>query len=500
MRSSILLVLPALVLLTAALAAAAPPVVKALKTATAPVLDGKLDDAVWQQGEWSGNFTLLGEGLKPAAAQTRFQVAFDQQNLYFGVELIEPQMDKLIARETRRDGRVHADDVLEIMVVPNSARLDYYHFSVNPLGTRYDAELRQGGNVRTTEWDANWQAKTAQGPESWTVEVAIAFVELGLTALRVPESAGGLGRPLIDGVLAASVLGRGWLLEPFVDCALAAAAALAHAPAGLLTLLRGGAPADDPPPNLASERTEEYVVELRDPLRVLRTHAGPLRDEHGAVEGRILTAEDITTSWVMQRRLTQAQRLESLARLAGGVGHDLNDLLGTISGFGALLRERTPADDPRQEAIAEILDGSRLVHCHAYRQDEMFALMRLAPQPKVEKSKLRGIETDDISPVLPLPPVPAAFKDGQDYLVTELLFSLTTREGRFTWRALVEVETKPFNAVDEQFAFEYGEGERTLAYWLTDNWDFLSHECHEIGRTPSQTMPVVFQRFRLLYP
>ena len=58
------------------------------------------------------------------------------------------------------------------------------------------------------------------------------FVELGLTALRVPESAGGLGRPLIDGVLAASVLGRGWLLEPFVDCALAAAAALAHAPAG----------------------------------------------------------------------------------------------------------------------------------------------------------------------------------------------------------------------------------------------------------------------------
>ena len=132
---------------------------------------------------------------------------------------------------------------------------------------------------------------------------------------------------------------------------------LAHAPAGLLTLLRGGAPADDPPPNLASERTEEYVVELRDPLRVLRTHAGPLRDEHGAVEGRILTAEDITTSWVMQRRLTQAQRLESLARLAGGVGHDLNDLLGTISGFGALLRERTPADDPRQEAIAEILDA-----------------------------------------------------------------------------------------------------------------------------------------------
>jgi len=57
------------------------------------------------------------------------------------------------------------------------------------------------------------------------------FAGLGLTALAVPEEAGGLGRPLIDGVLVAQSLGRGWLLEPFVDCALAAASALAGLPA-----------------------------------------------------------------------------------------------------------------------------------------------------------------------------------------------------------------------------------------------------------------------------
>ena len=54
------------------------------------------------------------------------------------------------------------------------------------------------------------------------------FAQLGLTSLLVPEDAGGLGRPLIDGVLVAQTLGRGWLLEPFVDCALAAVAALAR--------------------------------------------------------------------------------------------------------------------------------------------------------------------------------------------------------------------------------------------------------------------------------
>ena len=65
-----------------------------------PALDGKLDDAVWQQGQWYGNFTLLGEGAKPATAQTRFKVAFDDQKLYLAAELLdrwapEPDADHL---------------------------------------------------------------------------------------------------------------------------------------------------------------------------------------------------------------------------------------------------------------------------------------------------------------------------------------------------------------------------------------------------------------------
>jgi uncharacterized protein YhfF len=65
---------------------------------------------------------------------------------------------------------------------------------------------------------------------------------------------------------------------------------------------------------------------------------------------------------------------------------------------------------------------------------------------------------------------------------------------------VTEVQIKPFNAVDEQFAFEYGEGERTLADWRRDNWDYLARWCTEIGREPSETMPLGCQRFRLLYP
>jgi uncharacterized protein YhfF len=62
------------------------------------------------------------------------------------------------------------------------------------------------------------------------------------------------------------------------------------------------------------------------------------------------------------------------------------------------------------------------------------------------------------------------------------------------------IEIKPFNAVDEQFAFEYGEGKRTLADWRSANWDYLTRWCAEIGRAPSETMPLGCQHFRLLYP
>jgi len=59
-----------------------------------------------------------------------------------------------------------------------------------------------------------------------------ALAQLGVTALCVPEDAGGLGRPLIDAALVVQTLGGGWLLEPYIDSALAAATVLAGLPAG----------------------------------------------------------------------------------------------------------------------------------------------------------------------------------------------------------------------------------------------------------------------------
>jgi alkylation response protein AidB-like acyl-CoA dehydrogenase len=70
---------------------------------------------------------------------------------------------------------------------------------------------------------AQLAADAGAAPTTWRE-----LVDLGLAALVVPEANGGLGRPLVDAALVAQALGRGWLLDPFIDSAIAAAVTLAR--------------------------------------------------------------------------------------------------------------------------------------------------------------------------------------------------------------------------------------------------------------------------------
>jgi uncharacterized protein YhfF len=65
---------------------------------------------------------------------------------------------------------------------------------------------------------------------------------------------------------------------------------------------------------------------------------------------------------------------------------------------------------------------------------------------------------------------------------------------------LTEVETRPFNAIDDAFAYDYGEGDRSLAWWRREMGEYYAAQCRALGRRPVEDMPVVCLRFRLLYP
>jgi uncharacterized protein YhfF len=62
------------------------------------------------------------------------------------------------------------------------------------------------------------------------------------------------------------------------------------------------------------------------------------------------------------------------------------------------------------------------------------------------------------------------------------------------------VYIEPFNLVDEEQAYAEGEGDRSLAYWREAHWDYFTRRCEVLGREPSEHMPVVCERFRVVKP
>ncbi|MCC6614846.1 MAG: ASCH domain-containing protein [Anaerolineae bacterium] len=62
-----------------------------------------------------------------------------------------------------------------------------------------------------------------------------------------------------------------------------------------------------------------------------------------------------------------------------------------------------------------------------------------------------------------------------------------------------EIRVRPFDQVEAEFAYDEGEGDRSLAYWRDAHWRFFTRECTAIGRTPQEDMPVVCERFRVVF-
>jgi len=62
------------------------------------------------------------------------------------------------------------------------------------------------------------------------------------------------------------------------------------------------------------------------------------------------------------------------------------------------------------------------------------------------------------------------------------------------------VDVVAFDAVDEEFAYREGEGDRTLEYWRRVHWDYFTRELAAFGLEPSPNMPVVCERFDVVYP
>ncbi len=92
--------------------------------------------------------------------------------------------------------------------------------------------------------------------------------------------------------------------------------------------------------------------------RLIEWHTTTLQDADGKVAGVLSVGQDITERTHLESQLRQAQKMEAVGRLAGGVAHDFNTLLGSIFGYSEMVLDRLPEDHPQRRAIEQIHRGA----------------------------------------------------------------------------------------------------------------------------------------------
>ncbi len=125
----------------------------------------------------------------------------------------------------------------------------------------------------------------------------------------------------------------------------------------------------------------------------------------------LLHFQDITERKQLEVRLQQAQKMEAVGRLAGGVAHDFNNVLTAIFGYVDLLRDEIPAGSTAQQDLAEVRKASERAasltkQLLAFSRQQVLEPVVLQPNALVEdfEKMLRRLIGEDVELRLALAP------------------------------------------------------------------------------------------------
>lgn len=161
------------------------PRLPAARAARAPVIDGKLDDVVWQAATAEDRFVQKSpKGGGPPSEATTMRVLYDDDALYVAFDCTQ-QHAPVVARLARRDRAVESDSVT-ISIDTRRDGTSAFEFSVNAAGTVSDG-IRFDDTKLSTDWDEIWEARTVRTERGWSAEFRIPLRSLRFDALEEQE-------------------------------------------------------------------------------------------------------------------------------------------------------------------------------------------------------------------------------------------------------------------------------------------------------------------------
>ena len=135
------------------------------------------------------------------------------------------------------------------------------------------------------------------------------------------------------------------------------------------------------------QRGIEYRLQHADGTwRWYTSSAVPIKDESGMVTGLYGTAHDITDrkqaeeeKKLLEERLQRAEKMEALGTLAGGVAHDLNNVLGIVVGYAEMILDEIDESNPLRSDVLKIMEGG---HRSAAIVQDLLTLARRGVQTR----------------------------------------------------------------------------------------------------------------------
>jgi len=145
---------------------------------SAPVLDGRLDESVWEAATLIDDFHQV-EPIEYAEPTEPMQVRlyYDDDALYIGARMFDSTPETINANVLRQGAQFWRDDFFAVIISPFNDQRNGYRFQLNPNGIRMEM-LFFDTSSNDQNWNGIWYGAANRDSEGWTAEIAIPFKTL----------------------------------------------------------------------------------------------------------------------------------------------------------------------------------------------------------------------------------------------------------------------------------------------------------------------------------
>jgi len=149
-------------------------ILKIGKTSEEIVLDGLLNESVWEIADVADNFSMiLPQDDRKATQFSEVRMAYDDRNLYLAVVFYNNTIKgDYVVESYKRDFSFGKNDNFLVAIDPFNNMTTGFAFGLNAYGAQWDGTMYDGRRV-DLNWDTKWYSEVAFDEEKWTAEIAI---------------------------------------------------------------------------------------------------------------------------------------------------------------------------------------------------------------------------------------------------------------------------------------------------------------------------------------